>query len=339
MDDYEFDKDVDKQEYKTIDLTPAADVHLRRGNIKIALLVPKNVIGSYANSVSNSIISYLLFQNSQFQFEVFDTGDEEEAPIAQKLAALKSKGYQFVIAPVTAKGAEVLARIASDLYVYVPTINKMDMPDSGGNIIFGGIDYQKQIDALLSFTNEKVALFNDGSIRSKELSLYIKERLFDNIIFSKDIQNIKTNLSGMLRHNKKLKDASIFLNMPIVKSSLLASQFSQYKIKPHAVLSTQANYNPLLFKLTQFKDREFFYIANSIFYPDDRLKDINLLLGNNPLFSWIDYSTSIGLDYIFSTQLESRKIFEEYIEENQVDYKVRIEKAGKSSFKPIGSAY
>jgi hypothetical protein len=40
-----------------------------------------------------------------------------------------------------------------------------------------------------------------------------------------------------------------------------------------------------------------------------------------------------------STQLESRKIFEEYIEENQVDYKVRIEKAGKSSFKPIGSAY
>ena len=182
-------------------------------------------------------------------------------------------------------------------------------------------------------------IFNDGSRRAKDLSLYIKERSFENIVFSKEIQNIKTNLSSIIRHNKKLKDATIFLNMPIVKSSLLASQFSQYNIKPHAVLSTQANYNPLLFKLTQFKDREFFYIANSIFYPDNRLKDINLLLGNNPLFSWIDYSTSIGLDHIFSTQLESRKIFEEYIEENQVDYKVRIEKAGKSSFKPIGSAY
>ncbi len=309
--------------------------HPTRENFKIALLVPKKVIGSYANSVSNSIISYLLFKNENFNFEIFDSKDEDDESIYGKIIEIKSKGYNFVIAPVTVKGAEVLTRVSSDLLVFIPTINRYEMGEIPPNIIFGGIDYKSQIDSLLGYANDKVALFNDGSRVSKELSLYIKEKAFDNIVFTKEIKNIKTNLRYILKNNHKLKKSSIFLNMPIVKSSLLASQLTQYGLHPHALLSTQVNYNPLLFKLTQKKDREFFYIANSIFYPDNKLKDINLLLGNNPDFSWIDYSASIGLDYIFSNQLNSMKVFDEDIDGNQVYYKTRVEKAGESSFEPV----
>ena len=305
------------------------------GNFKVALLVPKKVIGSYANSVSNSIISYLLFKNTNFNFEVFDSVDENEESIYGKIIEIKSKGYNFVIAPVTVKGAEALTRLSDDLLVFIPTINRYEMGEVPPNIIFGGIDYRSQIDSLLDYANDKVAVFNDGSRVSSELSQYIKEKAFKNIVYTREIKNIKTNLSYILKKNHKLQKSSIFLNMPIVKSSLLASQLTQYNLKPHVVLSTQVNYNPLLFKLTQKKDREFFYIANSIFYPNNNLKDINILLGNNPDFSWIDYSASIGLDYIFSNQLKSMKVFDESIEENQIYYKTRVEKAGASSFEPI----
>jgi len=336
----EMEESVDFSEYSReqgFSQTVDPSEYMSGGNLKIALLVPKKIIKSYANSVSNAIMSYLIFQDVPFQYEVFDTGDEEEASIYQKLSEIKAKGYQLVIAPFTQKGAEIVIQNTPDLLVFIPTINKYEVPEATANIIFGGIDYRKQIDALLSYANDKIALFNDGSRRSQELSAYIKEQVFDSVVFEKDIKNIKTNLTGIIKNNKKLKKASIFLNMPIVKSSLLASQLSQYDVKPHVLLSTQANYNPLLFKLTQAKDREYFYIANSISKYEPKLKEINLLLGNNPDFSWLDYSSSIGMDYILSTQLESgQRVFDEDIYDNQIEYRVHIKKAGTSSFEPVG---
>ena len=306
------------------------------GSLKVALLVPKNIIGSYANSVSNSIISYLLFKDTQFVFEIFDSKDELESSITQKLSEIKAKGFQFIIAPLTQNGAQIVARHNPEMLIFIPTINRADMGEVSENIIFGGIDYRRQIDLLLSYANEKVALFGDGSRLSTELSSYTKQMAYDRIVYAKDIKNIKTDLSTFIKKNKKLKKSSIFLNMPIVKSSLLASQLTQYKIEPHVLLSTQVNYNPLLFKLTQQKDREFFYIANSISYINPKLKEINLLLGNSPDYNWIDYSSSIGIDYVFANNLGAgSRVFEEDIYDNQIEYKVQIKKAGGSSFVPI----
>jgi hypothetical protein len=327
--DYEYKESIDLSNYKSD----------RGANLKIALLVPKKVIGAYADSVSNSIISYLLFKDAQFQFEVFDSVDEQDVAILQKLQEIRAKGYNMVIAPMTQKGAEIISNSVDDMLVFIPTINRSEIVQTKSNIIFGGLDYRKQIDALLTYANDKIVLFNDGSRRSFELSDYIKQKSFEDIVYAKEITNIKTNLTHIIRKNHKLKKASIFLNMPVVKSSLIASQLTQHKVTPHVLLSTQANYNPMLFKLTQVKDREFLYIANSISYPDKRLKDINLILGNNPDFSWIDYSTSIGMDYIYASQLGgSHRVFLEDMYENQIDYKVRVERAGDSSFEPIGSA-
>ncbi len=308
-------------------------------NLKVALLVPKRVIGSFANSVADSIISYLIYRDVRFQFEVFDSGDESEESIALKLAEIKSKGYHFVIAPLTQKGAEVINSFSLDMLVFIPTINRVDIFEPNLNILFGGIDYQRQIEILLSYANDKIAVFGDGSQLSSKLLNYIKEDRYESIIYENSIKSIKSGVSSLLKGNKKLKKSTIFLNAPVVKSSLLAAQLRQYNIKPHLILSTQVNYNPLLLKLTQPKDREFFYIANSIFRYDPILKDIGLNLGNNPEYNWINYSTSIGLDNILRDDGD-RTIFDEMIYDNQIEYKVQIYKATDSGFKVIrGSEY
>ena len=93
------------------------------GSLRIALLVPKRVIGSYANKVSNAILSYFILKGKNFEYEVFDSKDESEENLARTLYKIKAKGYNFVIAPLTKKGAELVTFLEKDMIVYIPTIN------------------------------------------------------------------------------------------------------------------------------------------------------------------------------------------------------------------------
>ena len=305
--------------------------------IKVALLVPQEVIGRYASSVSNSIISYLLFRDIDFQFEVFDSKREDDLAIVEELEKIKQKGYQLVIAPVTEKGASVIVANERELLVYIPTINKKDMFLKSQNIFFGGIDYEKQVEKLLEFAGENIAIFSDKSRLAQKIDMYVESSSFSEIAFKKEIADTKANISYLFRKNYKLNDASIFLNLPLVATSLVASQLSLYHVNYQNILSTQINYSPLLLTLTQPKDRELIYIANSISTPDINLKDINLLFGNDISFSWIDYSASIGIDYLLGTftSLGLNRITDEDIIANQVEYNVGIVLPERASFKKL----
>ncbi len=302
--------------------------------IKIALLVPKKVIGAYANSVSNSILSYLLYKNNKFIFEVFDSGTQSIEALNLALGKIKHKGYRFVIAPLTADGANIVASIEKELFIFIPTVNIEDISVNNPNIIYGGIDYGSQIDVLLQYAESKIAIFGDSSTLAKKLSDFIYQKRVEDIVYSKEIKNIKTNFSYMFKNNKKLTDASVFLNMPVVKSALIASQISRYKVPVKNILSTQVNFSPLLLSLTQYQDRENFYIANSIGRLPFKLEDIGSLLGSNMKYNWIDYSCVVGMDYIFSTYLfsgEERVSFEE-LYDNQIYYQTTIVKATQDGF-------
>ncbi len=302
--------------------------------VKIALLVPKHVIGAYANSVSNSILSYLLYKSDKFIFEVFDSKTQSFEALSLALSKIKHKGYRFVIAPLTPDGANIVASIEKELLVFVPTVNIEDITVDNPNIIYGGIDYGSQIDSLLQYAESKIAIFGDTSFLAKKLSDFIHQKRVEDIVYSKEIKNIKTNFSYMLKNNKKLKDASIFLNMPVVKSALIASQLSRYKVPIKNILSTQVNYSPLLLSLTQYQDRENFYIANSIGKLPFTLEDTASLLGSNPRYNWIDYSSIVGIDYIFSTFLlsQSARVSLEEFYDNQVYYQTTIVKATEDGF-------
>ena len=304
---------------------------------KIALLVPRKVIGKYANSMADSIFSYLLFKDSKFQFEIFDSEDESEENIIRILSEIKNKGYQLVVAALTKNGAKVVTKHEHTLQVYIPTINKKEINLMSENISFGGIDYEEQIDRLLAYSGERVAIFGDKSALSKKLENYVDNASFSEIAYRKTIKNAKANLTPFIKDNHKLKNASIFLNMPIVKSSLLASQLNVHEVEHKNVLLTQISYNPLLFTLTQAKDRKDMFIANSVGLSDFRLKDINLILGTNLDFSWVNYSSSIGVDYLVNsfTELGGEKMFNEPMVNNQIKYNIDILKPVHSSFESV----
>ena len=312
---------------------PSADISYA-SYPKIALLVPQKVIGKYANSIADTILSYLIYKDRKFQYELFDSGDESEASIVAALRRIHQKGYQLVIAPVTKAGARVIVKHEHNLLVYVPTINKKEINLMSENIFFGGIDYEEQIDRLLAHSGESVAIFGDKSALSHKLENYVDNASFSEIAYRKVIENAKANLSPFIKNNHKLKNASIFLNMPIVKSSLLASQLNVHEAEYKNVLLTQISYNPLLFTLTQAQDRKKMFLANSINHTEFALKDTNLILGTNLDFSWVNYATAIGVDYMISNFIEggTRKIFSEKMVNNQIRYNIDILKPENASF-------
>lgn len=305
-------------------------------SVRIAVLVPQKSIRRYAISTVNAIIAYMLTKDENFELKVFNSIDEEESSILKSLDAIKRENYQYVIAPVTQSGADVLINNSKNLLVYIPTIHQSNYKESSSNVIFGGIDYQAQIQELMKHTNEKVAVFSDGSQLSFDLNNIIKDKT-QNIVYSEVINNSKIDFKRILKTNTRLDDSSVFLNTPLVKTSLLASQFRVYERKPYSLLSTQINYNPLLLTLTQYEDRENFYLANSIGETSVKLEETNTLFGHNITYDWVNYSTSIGIDYLYSHYLvpSSAREFKEEIQENQVNYNISIMKPARYKFEKV----
>ena len=301
--------------------------------IKIAVLVPQKTIKKYAITSVNSVISYLLYKNYYFDLNVFNTGDEREESIAKALAEIKAGGYHYIIAPVTADGANIIASHVSDTLVFIPTLNRSNARSTGSNIIFGGIDYDQQIALLATKANERVGTFEDGSSLSYQLNGSIKKNS-NSVFYEKRIENAKANFKQLFKGNNSLNNASLYLNTPLVTSSLIASQLRANGINPYTLLSTQINYNPLLLSLTQYEDRDQMYIANSIQKAPPALEEINALFGHDIVYDWVNYSTSIGADYLCQQFFDGKikRSFKENVANNQVVYNTTLFQPGRNEF-------
>lgn len=327
------------RELQIVDTSPISIDILSRiksdKNFKVALLVPKRVIGRYAKKVSNSILAYLIYRGSSFEYEVFDSVDESEISIITALQKIRNKGYNFIIAPYTLKGANLISRYEDRAVVYIPTIHSKDVNFRSNNIIFGGIDYKAQINKLLDYTNDKLSVFSGKSDLASRLTSYVSEHSYQKDVYIKPIDNARVNLKYIIKNNHRLKNSSIFLNMPLVSSALITSSLSNFSIEPFGIFSTQINYSPLLFSLMQKKDRKNFYLANSIGYINSKLNDIDQNFGNKIKYDWISYSTSIGLDHVYAKYNSKDKLFNEELENNQIKYRTKIVKIDGDEFKRV----
>ena len=302
-------------------------------SIRVAMLIPQKSIRRYALTTVNSVLAYLLSKQHDFEVKVFNSHDESEESILRELENIKKENFRYVIAPLTKKGAKVILENEDNLVIYIPTINKETLEQSSSNIVFGGISYKEQIDELFRYTNDRVAYFTDGSNLSKELNDLLVEKT-QNIVYSKNIRNSRMNFKQMLKKNKKLINSSIFMNTPLVKTSLIASQLRVYEIEPYVLLSTQINYNPMLLTLTQFEDRKEFFIANSIGGTTVEMVEINSLFEHDIVYDWVNYSTSIGMDYFYTNYFvpTANSNFDEDIIENQIKYNISIVKPKRNKF-------
>ncbi len=310
------------------------------GEFKVAMLLPYKKIGKYAASTTNSAFAYMLTKNSDFQISSFKIEGETPEDIYGALENITEEGFSFVIAPMTLTGAQTLIDINPNLHVYFPTVNRQDINATANNFYFGGIDYRAQTEALLEYASSPIIIFHNQSrvsqkLRQYDIELYAQLELPNKRLIEYEIKKHTSNLAHILKNNRRLNGGSVILNTPLIKSSMIMSQLTLHDSNVSTILSTQINYDPLIFSTTQYRDRKELYIANSIAHNSAILDETNRLLGNDISYDWINYSTSIGVDFFYNLMTGEPRDYPVAIQNNQVQYPIEIVNPGLSKFTNI----
>ncbi len=311
--------------------------------IKIAFICAPKVIGRYSQSTYNVALATLLGKHLENAIlKRFDISDESIESLSLALSKINQEGFNAILAPLTLSGAQRIATLEKGIPVFIPTVHKRDVPETPNNITFGSIDYVKQIQALIPYMSNSIAIFYDDST----VGLHLKkntEMLFMETDSSKksvasyavDAQgnNIISHLSKPSAFNKK----SIVIHLPIVKSAILTSQMTFNGIKERNILSTQINVDPALITLTQYHDRKNMILANSIIEHPPAVTEANALMNNDIYFDWINYATSVGADFLISQISNDEREYSMRLIDSQIIYPVELLKAKEFGFEPITS--
>ena len=328
---------------------------------KIAMVLPYRLIGRYAYSTSTSVFTYFLTRNHPFVLKTFQIEDESPEEIERALNEIKEQGFRHVIAPLTPKGARIIAENEEGLQVFFPTIHKNDLDTNAPNIYFGAIDYRAQTEKLMPYASSPLVIMYDESAQGKKLLAMAKESYLQSSgafrptgreqvslekkipyeperepkerkVIAYGIDKKRSSMRAEFDGNGAIQFGSFFLNTPLVKSAMILSQLSFYDTNVTNVLSTQISYDPLILSMTQEKDREKLYIANSIGVNDDALVETNSLLSNDIVYDWINYASTIGADYFYHSITGEERLYPLPVVDNQVRYPVSVMQPSASHF-------
>jgi len=299
-------------------------------NDDIAIVYASKQIGKYAIEATNSAMVYLLNNKKEFSLNVFDIQNENLNSIHDIFDKLEERNISKVLFMITPKNVHLLYSYEKldKFKIYLPLVNKYKSKYNIENIVFGGIDYKEQFEVLLSENKTHIVEIYDDSV--------IGNALHENLIkLNKNITSYKlssryTNFSAFFKKNKNITNSTLILNTPIIKSSILLSQLRANEIEVERVLSSQFNYSSLLLVLTQKKDRERLLIANYIDLLPNDLEAINIFLGNDILYNWVNYSVVLGMEYL---RTNKNLLFDNIeILDNQVQYNIKLLSTKKYSF-------
>jgi len=303
----------------------------------IAIIFPSHTIGKYALEATNSINTYLINKQKPFSLHVYDIIIQNKKNIVNVIEKIKSDKITRVIAMITKDDLKYLHTISGieNIKFYLPLINKYDIKYDNESkdldLTFGAISYMKQFEKLIQYANDKplVELYGNSGI-GRTLHDYLKDQ---NIKYSKKIDDNNGRYKFFLENNRRLENSFVFLNTPIVKSSILLSAINSHESSISKIISTQLNYTPLLFSLTQERDRKKLVIANSIGKIPDFLEEYNNMIGNNLRYSWVNYATIIGVEYLLNSNINNFKDLK--LVDNQIIYPIHLYTVGRHSFKLI----
>ena len=340
--------------------------------VKIAMLLPYKKIGKYAASTTNATFAYMMTKSHPFMLKSYKIENESKEEIQKALTNIYDDGFEYVIAPLTKEGMQNIVDLNLPLNIYFPTIHKRDVDTISPNLFFGAIDYNIQSNLLLKESLSPLVIFSDKSATGKKLSSYQKEEYLNPTPDDKEqdsdinsssffgdaisafsgeeeeeleitpvvekevityfLSRKTTNLEPYLKENEKIMNGSFLLNTPIIKSGMIMSQLTLYDVNASNILSTQINYDPLLLSMTQYIDRKEMVIANSITQHNNVLIEANALLSNDIIYNWINYTTTIGVDYFYSLITNEDRIYTTKIVDNQMLYETELLKPSRSKF-------
>lgn len=328
--------------------------------VKIAMLLPYKKIGRYALSTTNATFAYLITKNHSFELKSYKIDSETREDISNALNKIKADGFKYVIAPFTTMGANIVAKINPDISIYFPTVHRKNVELTTPYLYYGAIDYEAQSDMLLKEAVSPLVIFNDKSTIGKKLTTYQEiefqnnqisedESLLSSLFTMSDIDDTKvldkkrvvinfsipkrtTNLESKLKDNENINQGSFFINTPVVKTGMIMSQLTLYDTNVTNILSTQINYDALLLSMTQYQDRKKMIIANSITKHHNILIDANSLLGNDIVYDWINYTTTVGTDYFFSRITNDNREYNIPLKKNQMIHEIELLRPVKARF-------
>lgn len=303
----------------------------------IAIVYPSAEINRYALEATNTINGYLLqvHKDMLFHLETFDIMRQSRSSINTAMRSIIDEGISKVILMITKEYLPILKDIngLENLQIVLPLINKyevvLDQRLANLDILFAGISYQDQYKKLSAYANgiPMVEFYDNSSIGSTLHSFASKHP----IRYSRKIDDNNGRYKKVVSSlSSRLNGSALILNTPIVKSSMLLSALTAEEVNPRVVLSTQLNFTPLVFSLTQSVDRNSLIIANSIGELPDVLEGYSELLGNNILYNWVNYTSMIAAEYLKTGDVALFKDIS--IRDGQVVYPVKLYKVRKNSF-------
>ncbi|WP_066403780.1 hypothetical protein [Aliarcobacter cryaerophilus] len=302
-----------------------------KANLKIAFVYPSSLVSKYAKNSINTVAAYLTFLNANYDLVVIDSQNESADSINNAFNKVKEEEITKVIALYTPNAINNLNTMPlNDIMVYLPLIEKKDSLSQNDNLIFGSISYEDQLKKLSYYSDGPNVLFYQNTYLGNKL-----KNSYENVVSyttaRKEIKSGETNFKNIVV-DSRLRNSSIFLNVDIVKSSLIMSQLRANDIYPKFIFSAQINFDPMLMTLTQDKDREKMVLANSIEKIDNKLRDEILNFGGNINFEWVDYSTLVGANYLVNG---NNNLIPTKIVENQAVYTPRLFKSTEYGFVEI----
>jgi len=311
--------------------------------IKIALISSPSVIGKYTQSVYNvSLATLMSRRHEHYEIKRYDMPDESVDSLNRVLEEVRHDEMDALLAPLTLSGAKNITTLSSSLPIFIPTVHKRDVPKASENFIFGGIDYVAQIEALLPYMSDSIAIFYDNSSVGTQLKSITEEVFLAHKSEKKKVESYAVDTKGdniisHLSKPAKFNKASIILHIPVVKSAILSAHMTFSGIKERNILSTQINLDPTLLTLTQYNDRKNMIFANSLIEFPSRIYEANALMNNDITVDWIQYSTSVGIDYLVSVLDNSAREYSMRLINSQVIYPVELMSAKEFGFEPLTS--
>jgi hypothetical protein len=311
--------------------------------LKIGFISSPNVIGKYTQSLYNvSLATLMSRRNQHYEIKRYDLSDESNTSLERALEDVRRDEMDAILAPLTTAGAKNMIAISTDIPIFIPTVHKRDLPTTRKNFTFGGIDYVAQIEALLPYMSDSIAIFYDSSSVGTQLKSTTEEVFSAHKSEKKKIATYAVDTKGgniisHLSKPAKFTKASIILHIPVVKSAILTSLLTFSGIKEHNILSTQINLDPNLLTLTQYNDRKNMILANSLIEFPARIYETNALMNNDITVDWILYTTSVGIDYLVSLLDNSPREYSMRLINSQIIYPVELMRAKEFGFEPLTS--
>ncbi|MCL4431967.1 MAG: hypothetical protein M1300_06575 [Epsilonproteobacteria bacterium] len=307
--------------------------------IKIALLSSPSIIGKYSQSSYNVALATLLASDDDFELIKYDIPNESYETISITIEKIVNEGNVAILAPLTLQGAQNVLNVPTAITIFIPTVHKRDIGPARDNIIFGAIDYEAQLKALVPYMANSLAIFYGeslvGSILNKTTqSIASESNKKINSFSSYSVDAKGANIVKHLARPAAFSKKSVITHLPIVKTSMLLSHMTFTGVHEKNILSTQINYDPELLLLTQFPDRKNMIIANSIIEQVPSIYETNALMYNDLTFDWINYTTSVGADYLISYLYGHERSYSMPIINNQIIYPVELLRPKESGFEP-----